>query len=62
MKCFEELPFKMKEALHLQTFWQNSEWLLWMANERFFSYIMARTSYIQWNDDDDVCFVLDQHA
>jgi hypothetical protein len=29
----------------------------------FFSgYIMARTSYIQWTDDDDICFVLDQHA
>jgi hypothetical protein len=28
-----------------------------------FSYIMARTSYIQWFDDhDDVHFVLDQHA
>jgi hypothetical protein len=24
---------------------------------------MARTSYTQWNDDDDnVCFVLDQHV
>jgi hypothetical protein len=30
-------------------------------NEQFFSYIMARTSYIQWNDD-DARFVLDQHA
>jgi hypothetical protein len=32
-------------------------------NEQFFGYIMgmARTSYIQWNDD-DVRFVLDQHA
>jgi len=29
-------------------------------NEQFFSYIMARTSYFQWNDD--VRFVLDQHA
>jgi hypothetical protein len=25
------------------------------------SYIMARTSYIQWNDD-DVHFILDQHV
>jgi hypothetical protein len=33
-----------------------------MPNEQFFSYIMARTSYIQWNYDDDVCFVLDQQA
>jgi hypothetical protein len=23
---------------------------------------MSRTSYIQWNDDADVCFVLDQQA
>jgi hypothetical protein len=27
----------------------------------FFSYVMVRTSYIQ-RDDDDVHFVLDQHA
>ena len=32
-----------------------------MPNEQFFSYIMARTSYIRW-DDNDVLFVLDQHA
>ena len=24
-------------------------------NEQFFSYIMTRTSYIQWNDDDILC-------
>ena len=30
-------------------------------NEQFFIYVIARTSYIQWNDD-DVRFVLDQHA
>ena len=30
-------------------------------NEQSFSYIMGRTSYIQW-DDHDVHFVLDQHA
>ena len=30
-----------------------------MPNEQFFSYVMARTSYIQLNDD-DVHFVLDQ--
>ena len=30
-------------------------------NEQFFSYIMARTNPIQW-DDDDVRFVLDQQA
>jgi len=29
-------------------------------NEQSFSHIMARTSYIWW--DDDVSFVLDQHA
>ena len=29
-------------------------------NEKIFSYIMARTSYIRW-DDDDVRLVLDQH-
>ena len=32
-----------------------------MPNEQLFSYIKARTSYIQWNDG-DVFFVLDQHA
>jgi hypothetical protein len=31
-----------------------------MPNEKLFSYIMAKTSYIQW-DDHDVHFVLDQH-
>jgi hypothetical protein len=30
-----------------------------MPNGQFFSYTMARTSYIQWNDD---VFVLTQHA
>ena len=30
-------------------------------NEQLISYIMARTSYLRW-DDHDVCFVLDQHA
>jgi len=28
-----------------------------IPNKQFLSYIMARTSYIWW-DDDDVCFVL----
>jgi len=47
-------------------FLQVSEWLL--TNERFVTHIMARTSYIQWNDNNDddayggVRFVLDQHA
>jgi len=31
-------------------------------NENLFSYIMKRTSYIQWDDDDDVSFVLDQQT
>jgi len=30
-------------------------------SQQFFSYIMARTGYFQW-DDDEVRFVLDQHA
>jgi hypothetical protein len=30
-------------------------------NDLFFSYIMVRTSYIPW-DDNDITFVLDQHA
>ena len=47
-------------------FLQVSEWLL--TNEHFVTHIMARTSYIQWNDDNDddafggVHFVLDQLA
>jgi len=32
-----------------------------MPSEKFFSYIMARTSYIQW-EDNDACFVLNQHT
>jgi hypothetical protein len=35
-----------------------SEYCL-MPNEQFLSYIMVRTSYIQW---DDICFLLDQHV
>ena len=31
------------------------------TNGQFFSYFMAITSYIRW-DDDHVCFVLDQHT
>ena len=30
--------------------------------QQFISYIMARTSYFQWDDDDEVRFVLDQYA
>jgi hypothetical protein len=32
-----------------------------MPNEQLFGYIMEGTSYNGW-DDDDVGFVLDQHA
>jgi len=35
--------------------------LLLTPIQQFFSYIMARTSYYQW-DDDEVRFILDQHA
>ena len=50
------------DLLRKGMFLLRSEWLLFNAKwEQFFSYIMARTSYIQWNDD-DVRFVLDQHA
>ena len=38
-----------------------SELLLFNANSAFFSYIMAWTSNYQW-DDDEVRFVLGQHA
>ena len=37
-----------------------SEWLLFNAKRVIFQ-LIVRISYIQW-DDDDVCFVLDQHA
>ena len=37
-----------------------SEWLLFNAKWVIFQ-LIVRISYIQW-DDDDVCFVLDQHA
>ena len=33
-----------------------------MPSEQYFSHIMVRTSYILCDDDDDVYFVLDQHA
>ena len=32
-----------------------------MPNQQFFNYIMARTSYFPW-DDDEVHFFLDQQA
>jgi len=42
---------------------RKSEWVIvaQTPNERFFGDSMARTSYFWWHDD-DVCFVLDQHA
>jgi hypothetical protein len=33
-----------------------------MPIQQFVSYIMARTNYFQWDDDDEVHFALDQHA
>ena len=33
-----------------------------MPIQQFFNYIMARTTYFQWDDDDEVRFVLDQYA
>jgi hypothetical protein len=40
-----------------------SEWLLFNVEWAIFShYIMARTCYIQWDDDDDVRCVLNQYA
>ena len=47
----------------MKTFLCRSEWMndCLTPNEKpFFSYVKARTSYIQWNDD-GVRFVLDQH-
>jgi hypothetical protein len=41
-----------------------NEWVIGcclLPIDQFFSYIMARTNYIQL-DDNDVGFVLDQHA
>jgi hypothetical protein len=41
-----------------------NEWVSYyylMPNDQFFSYILTRTSFIQWNDC-DVHFVLGQHA
>jgi hypothetical protein len=41
-----------------------SEWVsdyCFTPNEQFIRYIMTRTSYIRW-DDDDIHFLLDHHA
>jgi hypothetical protein len=72
-KYVEEFPFKLYEELSLQKFWWNilskrpttptkmvrvSEWLLFNA----ISAILWREQvHFQW-DDDEVRFVLDQHA
>ena len=48
----------------LEILFDNSvnEWLIyWTPNEQFFSYIIARASYIRW-DDEVVRCVLDQYA
>ena len=37
-----------------------SEWVF--APRVFLSYDTAKTSYIQWNDDDAIRYVLRQHA
>ena len=37
-----------------------SEWVF--APRAFLSYDTAKTSYIQWNDDDAIRYVLGQHA
>jgi len=32
------------------------------STQQFFSYIMAKQVNFPWGDDDEVCFVLDQHV
>jgi hypothetical protein len=46
-------------SLFLISFWVSNCCL--KQNEQFFRYFMARTCYIQY-EDNNVCFVLDQHA
>jgi hypothetical protein len=46
-----------KKLLSLLKKWASDYCLT--SNEQFYNYIMAKTSYIQW---DNVRFVLDQHA
>ena len=59
--------YPCSESLHWGKDYFSHSWKEWVIdycltpNEQCFSHIMARTSYIQWNDG-DVCFVLDQHA
>jgi hypothetical protein len=54
------------QLLHISSFcnFRKSQWYFkWVvvSDEQYFGYIIARTSYIQ-QDDNDVHFVLDQHA
>jgi len=35
--------------------------LLFNVKYDIFRYIIARTGYVRWNDDNDVRFVIDQH-
>ena len=46
-----------KKLLSLLKKWASDYCLT--SNEQFYNYIMAKTSYIRW---DNVRFVLDQHA
>jgi hypothetical protein len=46
--------------INLIVFGLTQLWLQW-ENEKFFSYIMARTSYIRW-DENDIRFILDLHS
>jgi hypothetical protein len=41
-----------------------SEWVSHhcLSPSELFILVMSRTSYICWDDDDDVCFVLDKHC
>ena len=49
----------LSEWLFLSEKFRVSDYCL-TPNEKYFSYAMARISYIQW-DDNDVCLVLDHH-
>ena len=61
------LVWKMKtQLLHISSFWnfEQSQWYFkWVvvSDEQYYGYITGGTSYIQ-QDDNDVHFVLDQHA
>ena len=58
------LPYRSGSVI--DSWYPRSEWTrkngcCLTPNEQLLSYIIARTSYIWW-DDDDVCFVLAQYA